>query len=341
MPSTSWILSKRHSSRCRRCKQRSSIKKMRIGITGASGFIGSHVVDALAAAGHVISVIDVQPPHRNDIEFRKASVLDAVGLIEACTDLDVLYHLAAVADVNDVVADPAGAIDLNVTGTLRALEAARSNAIKRFVLASTVWVYSSAESSHSDMVDERAAMEMSAARHVYTTSKIAAEMLCHDYWSMHKLPFTILRYGIPYGPRMRLSLVMPVFVRKALSGEALTVSGDGSQHRKFVYVEDLARGHVAALAEVANNQTYNLDGSEKVTILRIAETVLRLTACRSEIQFMAARPGDYSGRDVSSEKARRQLHWTPEIDFEEGMKRTVPWLVEKLREEAVVTAPTA
>ena len=184
-------------------------------------------------------------------------------------------------------------------------------------------------------------MDISAARHVYTTSKIAAEMLCHDYWSMHKLPFTILRYGIPYGPRMRFSLVMPVFVRKALRGEALTISGDGSQHRKFIYVEDLARGHVSALGEVAVNQTYNLDGSEKVTILRIAETVLRLTRCRSEIEFIPARAGDYAGRDVSSQKARRQLDWRPQIDFEEGMKRTVPWLVERLGEEAVATVPTA
>ncbi len=315
--------------------------KMRIGITGASGFIGSHVVDAIAAADHDVAVIDVRPGHRGDIEFREASILDGVRLNEACAGLDVLYHLAAVADVNDVVADPAGAIDLNVTGTLRALEAARLNEIKRFVLASTVWVYSSAQPSDSDTVDEAAAMDIAAARHVYTTSKIAAEMLCHDYWSMHKRPFTILRYGIPYGPRMRLSLVMPVFVRKALRGEALTVSGDGSQHRKFVYVEDLARGHVSALSEAAINQTYNLDGSEKVTILRIAETVLRLTGCRSEVEFVPARAGDYAGRDVSSEKARRELNWRPQIDFGEGMKRTVPGLVERLREEAVAAVPTA
>jgi UDP-glucose 4-epimerase len=127
--------------------------------------------------------------------------------------------------------------------------------------------------------------------------------------------------------------VIPIFVRKVLAGEPLTVAGDGSQHRKFVYIEDLARGHVLALSDAAANQTYNLDGREKISILRIAETVLRLTGSQRPIEFMPARGGDYAGREVSSEKARRELDWQPEIDFEEGMRRTVPWLIEQLSEE--------
>jgi UDP-glucose 4-epimerase len=313
---------------------------MRIGVTGGSGFIGTYVTDALVAAGHDVAVIDLRPPGRADVEFREASVLDR-SFADACAGLDALYHLAAIADVNDVVADPAGAIELNVTGTMRALEAARLNGLRRFLLASTVWVYSSAGGSATDTADERTLMDIEAARHVYTTSKIAAEMLCHDYREMYQLPSTILRYGIPYGPRMRLSLVMAVFVRKALRGENLTVSGNGSQHRKFVYVEDLARAHVLALNEPAANQTYNLDGSEQVTILRIAETVLRLTKSISQIEFMPARAGDYAGKDVSSEKARRELDWTPQIDFDEGMERTVAWLVERLREDAAATLATS
>jgi len=311
---------------------------MRVGVTGAAGFIGSHVVDALAGAGHEAVIIDVRAPQRTDVEYREASILDSPALDKAVAGLDALFHLAAVADVNDVVADPAAAIDLNVTGTLRALEAARRNDLKRFILASTVWVYSSVPQSTGDTVDESVPLDPAASRHVYTSSKIAAEMLCHDYWNMHQLPFTILRYGIPYGPRMRLSLVVPVFVRKVLRGEPLTVSGDGSQHRKFVYIEDLARGHVLALGDVAKNQTYNLDGSEEITILRIAETVLRLTGSATPIEFMPARAGDYSGKHVSSEKAARELGWLPGVDFDEGMKRTVPWLVETIRAEEGQTA---
>jgi UDP-glucose 4-epimerase len=313
---------------------------MRVGVTGASGFIGSHVVDALIEAGHEVAVIDLRAPHRPDVEHREASILDSAAMDAAVGGLDALFHLAAVADVNDVVADPAAAIELNVTGTVRALEAARKNGVKRFLLASTVWVYSSIPVSEGDTVDETACFDATAVRHVYTTSKVAAEMLCHDYWNMHQLPFTVLRYGIPYGPRMRFSLVIPVFVRKALRGEALTLSGDGSQHRKFVYVEDLARAHVLALGDAAQNQTYNLDGAEKISILRIAETVLRLTGADRPIEFMPARAGDYAGKDVVSEKAARELGWAPQIDFDEGMKRTVPWLIERIRAEEETAAAT-
>jgi UDP-glucose 4-epimerase len=313
---------------------------LRVGVTGASGFIGSHVVDALIEAGHEVSVIDLRAPHRPDVEHREASILDGAAMNHAAVGLDALFHLAAVADVNDVVADPAAAIELNVTGTVRALEAARENCVKRFLLASTVWVYSSIPPSEGDTVDETACFDASAVRHVYTTSKVAAEMLCHDYWNMHKLPFTVLRYGIPYGPRMRFSLVIPVFVRKALRGEALTLSGDGSQHRKFVYVEDLARAHVLALGDAAQNETYNLDGAEKISILRIAETVLRLTGAERPIEFMPARAGDYAGKDVVSDKAARALGWVPRIDFDEGMKHTVPWLIERIRAEEETAAAT-
>jgi len=306
---------------------------MRLGVTGGAGFIGSHVVDALAGAGHDVTVIDVRPPQRPDVGYREASVLDAGELVSATVGMEAIFHLAAVADVNDVVRDPVGAIDLNIGATARVLEAARVSGVGRVILASTVWVYSSLAPSGTGTVDEGAPLALDANRHLYTSSKIAAEMLCHDYWSMAQLPFTILRYGIPYGPRMRLSLVMPVFVRKALAGEPLTVAGDGSQYRKFVYVEDLARAHVLALGERATNQTYNLDGREKITIRRIAETVIRLTGSPSTIESMPARSGDYVGEDVSSEKARLELGWQPEIDFEEGMRRTVPWLVERLSAE--------
>ena len=306
---------------------------MRVCVTGGTGFIGSHVVDSLVDAGHDVRVVDLRAGQRPEVDYQQASILDQEALLALTKGMDAVYHLAAVADVNDVARDPVAAIDLNVGGTVRVLEAARANDVGRVLLASTVWVYSSVPASEDAAVDESACFSAGAARQVYTSSKIAAELLCQDYWNAYQLPFTILRYGIPYGPRMRPTLVIPIFVRKALAGEALTVAGDGSQHRKFVYVEDLARAHVLALSERARNQTYNLDGREQVTILRIAQSVMRLTGFERPIEFVPSRGGDYAGADVSSEKARRELGWEPEIDFDEGMRRTVSSLLASRAEQ--------
>jgi UDP-glucose 4-epimerase len=303
---------------------------MRVAVTGGSGFIGSHVVDKLVEAGHEAVVIDKAPPQTPGVEHRDVNLMDGEAMIDATRDVEAVFHLAAYADVNDVVRDPAGAIALNVGGTMNVLEAAKANGLQRVILASTVWVYSSYKPEFDgELVGEDVLMSVDANRHVYTTTKIASEMLCHDYWNMHKVPFTVLRYGIPYGPRMRPSLVLPIFVRKALAGEPLTVTGDGLQHRKFIYVEDLARGHVLALGEAGKNQTFNLDGTEKVTILQIAETALKLTGSSLPIEHTPARPGDYGGVEVSSQHAKDVLGWEPQMSWEEGSRRTVAWLMEQ------------
>jgi UDP-glucose 4-epimerase len=301
---------------------------MKVGVTGGCGFIGSHVVDKLKDAHVEVKIIDaVGRPHRDDVECVQVDILDQESLDVATRGLDVVFHLAAYADVNNVIADPAGAVALNVLGTTRVLESARRNELRRVVLASTVWVYGAAR---EERVDERSCFDPALTGHVYTTTKIASEMLCHDYETLFKVPFTVLRYGIPYGPRMRPSLVIPIFIRKAMNGEPMTVAGDGSQHRKFVYVEDLAEAHVLALAPEAENQTYNIDGSEEVTILRIAQTVHQLVGGKG-IEFVPARAGDYGGKQVSSAKAAREIGCTPKVDFATGMERTVQWFTEQER----------
>jgi len=123
---------------------------------------------------------------------------------------------------------------------------------------------------------------------------------------------------------MILRILSYLFVRKALNGELLTIQGDGSQYRNFIYVEDLAEGNVAALAEVAANQTYNLEGIRPVTIKEIADTVRSLVG-DVPIEYKEERPGDYAGRSVSSDKAKRELGWEPKIDFGEGVRRYIQW----------------
>lgn len=294
----------------------------RVAVTGGSGFIGSNVVDALHDAGNEVIVIDQLPPHRDDVEHRSVDILDAAALQKATEDVSFLYHLGAIANVNYAYENPLQTVQLNITGTANALEAARQNKIERLVLASTVWVYSGCSEAE---VNERTTFLPSGPGHIYSTSKIAAEFLCQDYWNLYQQPFTVLRYGIPYGPRMRDNLVIAIFLRKALGGDPITIAGDGLQSRNFVYVGDLARAHVLAMGDVAKNQTYNLEGSEKITIKYIAEAIADLVEGPVSIEYTPARPGDYQGKVVSAEKALHDLGWTPEVNFIEGLRLTTEW----------------
>jgi UDP-glucose 4-epimerase len=290
-------------------------------VTGGSGFIGSHVVDRLKARGVEVRVFDmVMPTFRKDIEFYQGSLLDQEAVRMSLNGIDAVLHLAAVADVKDVFNDPHYAEAINVRGTINLLEAVRrSTGIKRVVYGSTTWVYSEVTEQY---VDEQTALR--APAHLYTATKIASEYYCQSYSKLYNIPVTILRYGIPYGPRARDGAVVPIFVGKAMRGEPLTIAGDGMQFRKFVYVEDLAEGNVLALKSIAKNKIYNLDGTEKVTIKQIAETVQKVIG-NVKIEYVPARPGDFSGKEVSSQLAKTELGWEPKVGFEEGVKRYVEW----------------
>lgn len=293
-------------------------------VTGGSGFIGSHVVDALIEAGHEVTVIDHRvKPHRDDVRFEDVDLMDFSSVLTATRGAEHVFHLAAVSNVNVAHKYPVYATGLNVMGTAHALEAARLNGVKRFYLASTVWVYNGAPNGIA--VDEAVPFYLNGAGHIYTSSKIAAEMLCHNYQQLYGLPVTILRYGIPYGPRMREELLMPIFIRKALRGEPLTVAGKGDQFRKFLYVTDLARAHLLAMDERAANETYNIEGAQRVTVLEVAEGIREILGEQVRIEFVPARAGDFPGKEVSFEKARRELGWEPLVDFKEGLRRTVDW----------------
>jgi UDP-glucose 4-epimerase len=296
---------------------------MRIAVTGGSGFIGSHVVDRLADAGHTLFVLDTRPPHRPDVTYRQVDLSDLGGLVQATRDVDVVFHLAAVSNVNDAYDHPVGTVRVNVTGTVNVFEASRRNGVSRTVLASTVWVYAGA---HGDSpLDEDAPFHLPSAGHIYTSSKIASELIAHNYNELYETPFTILRYGIPFGPRMREQLVIPRFVRMALDGEPITVHGDGSQFRNYVYVEDLADAHVLALSEDAENEVFNLEGAEPITIRRVTEAIRDSLGIPLKVEFGKARPGDYAGKEVSADKVKRVLGWEPTTTFEDGMRRYVDW----------------
>lgn len=300
---------------------------MNIGVIGGSGFIGSHVVDKLIEAGHEVSIFDIMKPKRHDVRHIHIDITDLSKSVVALTgNYDAVYLLAAMADVNDVYKNPVEAGEVNILAVANILEAARRNGIGRVILASTVWVYEMAVDKN---VAEDTPLLPDRVNHVYTASKLAAELYCRSYHKLYNQEFTILRYGIPYGTRARGGTVVAIFVRKALNGESITILGDGSQYRNFIYVEDLALGNVAALRDVAKNQTYNLEGMRPVTIREVAETVRKMVG-NVEIKFEPARAGDYEGKVASAEKARKDLNWEPKVDLEEGIARYIQWYRENI-----------
>ena len=277
-------------------------------------------------------MIDRRPPHRLDVVFRDVDVTDLPGLVRATSGCQAVFHLAAVSNVNDALADPVATFDVNVTGTARVWEAARRNGIGRAFLASTVWVYAAA--GGEEAVTEETPLGAVGTEHVYTASKVAAELVVTSFGELYGQPYTILRYGIPFGPRMRDELVIPRFVSNAQAGNAITIHGDGLQFRSYVYVEDLADAHLLALDEAATNQVFNLEGPDPVSIRRVAEVVRGLVNPLLAIEFVPGRPGDYAGREVSAEKAAEVLGWRAGTSFEEGMRRYTDWWLEESEEGA-------
>src|SRR5262245_51983453 len=173
---------------------------MHIGVTGGAGFIAGHVIRRLAAAGHQMCVLDTVAPRNPNpgTAFRSTDVLDLAAVTEALADLDVVFHLAGMSNVDFAYQDPVRTVRLNVDGTANILEAARLNGLRRIVCASTVWVYGSAfdTSEAAQPLTEAAPIALAKAGHVYTSTKIAAELLIHSYADLYGVPFTILRYGV-------------------------------------------------------------------------------------------------------------------------------------------------
>lgn len=295
---------------------------MNVAVIGGAGFIGSHLVDKLLDQGHDVTVFDIMKPHRDNVRHVNIDITNLPSTSVALTgDYEAIYLLAAMANVNDVYQNPTEAGLVNVIGVANVLEAARRNSINRVILASTVWLF---EMTPDQVATEMSPFELSKVKHVYTATKAAAELYCHAYQKLYEQDFTILRYGIPYGPRGRGGTVIANFVKAALQGEPLTIYGDGMQYRNFVYVEDLAAGNVAALSDKAINQTYNLEGMRPVTIREVAETIQRALP-GSTIDYKEGRPGDYTGAAVSAEKAKKELEWEARVDLADGISKYIDW----------------
>lgn len=301
---------------------------MKIVVAGGSGFIGSHVVDALLDRGNEVLIYDLEAPHYGQpCAFVRGDTRDIDRMTQLFKSGDIVYLIAAEANVNRFYESPLFSNDITANATLSVLEAARRTGVARVILASTEWVYGSLPEAGEENITEETPYTDNPD-HIYTSSKIAAELFCKNYRSLYGVNYTIMRYGIPFGERARLETVTPIFIRRIARGEPITIHGDGSQSRQFIYVKDLARGNAACLNPAAENQIFNLNGKKRISVIQIVRTIEEILDKKASLSFVEDRKGNFKGRFISSEKARRLLDWEATLDYEDAMRMYVTQFLE-------------
>jgi dTDP-glucose 4,6-dehydratase len=298
-------------------------------VTGGAGFLGSHLCDYLVERGFRVVCIDnldtgslqnVEHLRHENFEFVNHDVTE---YIEVDGDVDVVYHLAALASPIDYLRMPLHSLKVGSYGTHHALGLAKWKRA-RFLLASTSEVYGDPQ-VHPQPETYWGNVNPIGPRGVYDEAKRYGEALTMAYHGQQGVDTAIVRIFNTYGPRMRPNdgRAIPTFVRQALEGKPLTVFGDGSQTRSFCYVDDLIRGLVA-LAESDEHLPVNLGNPREFTLNELAEAVLRITGSKSEVVHEALPIDDPQVRQPDITRAQQLLGWEPTVELEEGLKRMLP-----------------
>lgn len=303
-------------------------------VTGAAGFIASHLVDLLLENGFSVIGIDnmrtgsiqnlVEPLKHSNFQLLNEDICNQEFPDLVQDDVDVIFHLAAISSVKLSVEDPILVNDINVRGTINVLEMARKRNVKRFVLTSSAAVYGDPESLP---VREETPLDPLSP---YAASKISAEMYSISYGNLYGIAPTIFRYFNVYGPRQEnseYSGVIPIFINQGLQNMDITIEGDGSHTRSFIYVEDVVRAtYLGSQVEKSSGQILNLSGTESISILDLARLVKeRIPDSTSNIVHHDAREGDVKDSIGSMERTSDVLGFSPTVPFETGLERTVSW----------------
>jgi len=299
-------------------------------VTGGAGFLGSHLCDHLHAQGErVICVDNLETGSLQNVEHMRGDRFafvthDVTEHLEIDEPVDFVYHLAALASPIDYLRQPLHSLKVGAYGTHHALGLAKFKRA-RFLLASTSEVYGDPQ-VHPQPETYWGHVNPIGPRGVYDEAKRYAEALTMAYHRQQGVDTAIVRIFNTYGPRMRETdgRASVTFLHQALEGTPLTVFGDGSQTRSLCYVDDLIRG-LHMLAQSSEHLPVNIGNpSHEVTMLELAQTVIKVTGSSSEIVFEALPTDDPQVRRPDITRAKQVLGWEPEIDLEEGLRR---WLV--------------
>ncbi|MBP1636099.1 MAG: UDP-glucose 4-epimerase [Acidobacteria bacterium] len=310
--------------------------KPRAVVTGAAGFIGSHLADALLDLGYEVVGIDnlltgdianVAHLANRDFLFIKHDVTNYVYIDGP---VDVVLHWASPASPIDYLELPIPTLKVGALGTHKALGLAKAKGA-RFVLASTSEVYGD-PLEHPQREAYWGNVNPIGPRGVYDEAKRFAEAITTAYHRYHGVDAKIVRIFNTYGPRMRVNdgRAVPTFISQALRGEDLTVFGDGSQTRSFTYISDLVDG-VVRLMRSDLNDPVNIGNPEEMTLLQIAETIIRMTGSRSRIAFGPLPTDDPKVRQPDITRARTLLGWEPRVPLEDGLAATIEYFRKKIR----------
>ena len=297
-------------------------------VTGGAGFLGSHLCEALLERGQrVICLDNLVVSSLENIEHLRDDAFtfvnhDVIEPISVDEPVDFVYHLAALASPIDYLRMPLHSLKTGSYGTHHALGLAKLKRA-RFLLTSTSEVYGDPQ-VHPQPETYWGHVNSIGPRGVYDEAKRYAEALAMAYYRQQGVDTAIARIFNTFGSRMRPNdgRAIPTFLRQALDGKPLTVFGDGSQTRSFCYVDDLIRG-LLLLAESEEHLPVNLGNPDEKTLLELAETIIRLTGTSSEIVFEALPVDDPQVRQPDITRAKQLLGWEPEVELEDGLRRTI------------------
>ena len=315
---------------------------MRVLVTGGAGFIGSHLVEKLLAAGHEVVILDdfndfydPQIKHANIAGFAKDVTVYHVDLRDGGSvrslfhreKVDAIAHLAARAGVRPSIQHPQLYYDTNVSGTLHLLEAARVTGVERFIFASSSSVYGA-----SKTVPFSEDQQLTQTLSPYGATKVAGEFLCSTYSHLYQMRIVALRYFTVYGPRQRPDLAIHQFARRIYAGQPIDQFGDGSTRRDYTYIDDVIQGTMAALQyQGPLYDVFNLGESETIQLKELISAIENVLGKKAKVNRLPEQPGDMPLTCADISKARKLLGYKPTTKLSEGLQKFIDWFLRSQR----------